>query len=176
MYKAVLIAVAAAALIAPATAQQNDQIAPTQSGQITPSQNEESAPQNGQEPPAPPAQPRDFQAPPNHAIAPDLLSEPQIRAIQQALDSHGTPVQVDGQWGSAMDEAIMNFQKNEYLISQNGVLDPLTLMALGLNPLAFGLSDTTSETTGQASPATPPRDQVDSPDEHPPANGDQDDR
>ena len=168
MYKAVLVAVAAAALIAPAAAQQNQPAAPTQSEQIPPSQNEEIVPRNGQELPAQPA-------PPSHAIAPDLLSEPQIRAIQQALDAHGTPVQVDGQWGSAMDAAIMNFQKNENLISQNGVLDPLTLMALGLNPLAFGLSDT-GETTGQASPAAPPRDEVDTPDDHPPGNGDQDDR
>lgn len=203
MYKAVLVAVAAAALAAPAVAQQNQPVVPPLSEQIAPAPNQEMAPprdtlpenaqgsvqdsvqggteggiqgvpdNNGQEQPA---APRDLQAPSSHAITPDLLSERQVRDIQQALDAHGTPVPVDGRWGAAMPAAILNFQKNENLITQNGELDPLTLMALGLNPLTFGLSET-GETTGQASPGSaPPHDAIDFPDERPPGSGDQDDR
>lgn len=167
MYKAVLIAVAAAALAAPAAAQQTEPFEP-----IVPSQSE---------PAGPPAN----DVPSKHAIAPELLSERQVREIQKALDAHGTPMQVDGQWGPVMDAAVRIFQKNENLISQNGELDPLTLMALGLNPLTFGLSEM-DETTGQASPGTaaspaephdPARDLgTNNPPEDRPAGSDQDDR
>ena len=58
-------------------------------------------------------------------------------------------MRVDGEWGPEIEAAVRNFQKAENLISQNGELDPLTLMALGLDPLSFGLSGA-SETTGQA--------------------------
>jgi peptidoglycan hydrolase-like protein with peptidoglycan-binding domain len=132
MYKAVLVAVAAAALVAPAVAQQR---------------NMDGQPQNGREPLG---QPEASQPLASHAIAPELLSTHQIRDIQQALQARGAPsMRSDGQWGPDIEVAIRNFQKSENMISQNGELDPLTLMALGLNPLSFGLSSP-SETTGQA--------------------------
>lgn len=142
MYKAVLVAIAAAALVAPAVAEQSEQFepaAPSQNAQQTvPSPNE-------QEP---------HTALPSHVIAPELLTEHQIRDIQEALEARGAPMQVDGQWGPNMDAAVRNFQQNENLITQSGELDPLTLMALGLNPLTFGMSGT-DETTGQAPPSAP---------------------
>lgn len=144
MHKSVLVAVAAAALLAPAVAQQMDK-----NGQ--PQTNGPSA--NGQEPPA--AQPGSSQVFAGRAVAPELLSAGQVRDIQQALDARGAPsIRVDGQWGPDVEEAIRNFQKSENMISQNGELDPLTLMALGLDPLSFGLSSP-SETTGQAARENP---------------------
>jgi peptidoglycan hydrolase-like protein with peptidoglycan-binding domain len=85
-----------------------------------------------------------------HAIPPRLLSSGQIRDIQRALEAHGaTSIRVDGEWSPGVESALKDFQKSENMISQNGELDSLTLMALGLDPLGFGLSGTT-ETTGQA--------------------------
>jgi hypothetical protein len=167
MYKAVLVAVAAAALVAPAVAQQMDMNG-QQSGMNGPSQ-------NGQEPLA---QPEASQPLASHAIAPELLSTHQIRDIQQALEARGAPaMRVDGQWGPDIEAAIRNFQKSENMISQNGELDPLTLMALGLNPLSFGLSGT-GETTGQAVRDNgPPQEPVQElPERAPIPGGDQDDR
>jgi Putative peptidoglycan binding domain len=150
MHKAVLAAVAAAALSAPAVAQQ-----------LNPQMNNGQA-QFGQEPQA---QPRPVPGPSHpmagRAIAPELLNEHQIRYIQQALEARGMrAMRVDGRWGADMDAAIRNFQKTENLISQNGELDPLTLVALGLNPLSFGLSGA-GETTGQATrDGAAPREQM----------------
>jgi peptidoglycan hydrolase-like protein with peptidoglycan-binding domain len=144
MHKAVLAAVAAAALFAPAVAQQMDQH-PMDSGQ---SQNGQS--QSGQEPQAQQLIPGLPQALAGRAIAPELLSARQIRDIQQALEARGArSIRVDGQWGADIEAAIRNFQQTENMIAQNGELDPLTLMALGLNPMSFGLSGM-GETTGQA--------------------------
>jgi hypothetical protein len=136
MHKAMLAAVAAAALFAPAVAQQIDK-----NGQ----------PETGQEPPVQPWPLEGLsQALIGRPVSPELLNSNQIRDIQQALESRRAhAIRVDGQWGPDMEAAIRDFQKSENLISQNGELDPLTLMALGLNPLSFGLSGT-SETTGQA--------------------------
>jgi peptidoglycan hydrolase-like protein with peptidoglycan-binding domain len=136
MHKAILAAVAAAALFAPAMAQQINM-----NGQ----------PETGLEPQAQPQPVQgSSQALAGHPVSPQLLSSHQIRDIQQALEARGAhAIRVDGQWGADMEAAVRNFQKSENLISQNGELDPLTLMALGLNPLSFGLSGT-SETTGQA--------------------------
>ena len=158
MYKAVLVAVAAAALVAPAVAQQ-----PNMDGQ------------NGQESLG---QPEASQPLASHAIAPELLSAHQIRDIQQALEARGArSMRSDGQWGPDIEAAIRNFQKSENMISQNGELDPLTLMALGLNPLSFGLSGT-GETTGQAvrDSAPSPEPMQDMPERPLLPGGDQDDR
>ena len=144
MYKAVLVAVAAAALVAPAVAEQAEQFAPT-----VPAASEQVQIQ-GQEQ----EQEQQPAAPPSRVIAPEFLTERQIRDIQQALEAHGSPMQADGRWGPNMDAAVRSFQKNENLITQSGELDPLTLMALGLNPLTFGMSGT-DETTGQAPPSAP---------------------
>jgi peptidoglycan hydrolase-like protein with peptidoglycan-binding domain len=137
MHRAVLAAVVAAGLFAPAAAQQiNTNGQPVQTGQ---------EPQTQSRPiPGPP------QTAQGRAILPELLSVREIRDIQHALAARGThSIRVDGQWGPDVEAAIRNFQKSENMISQNGELDALTLIALGLNPLAFGLSGT-SETTGQA--------------------------
>jgi peptidoglycan hydrolase-like protein with peptidoglycan-binding domain len=166
MYKAVLVAAAAAALVAPAVAQQMNMNGQSQTNGPS---------QNGQEPLA---QPEASQPLASHAIAPELLSPHQIRDIQQALEARGAPsMRVDGQWGPDIEAAIRNFQKSENMISQSGELDPLTLMALGLNPLSFGLSGT-SETTGQAvRDNAPSQEPVQDVPEHPPIPGsDPDDR
>jgi hypothetical protein len=130
MHKTILAAVAAAALFAPAVAQQ-----------INPHG------QTGQDPQAQRSAPPLAQA---ARIAPELLNAHQVRDIQKALETRGAQsMRQDGQWGPDIEMAIMNFQKAENLITQTGELDPLTLMALGLNPMSFGLSGN-SETTGQA--------------------------
>jgi peptidoglycan hydrolase-like protein with peptidoglycan-binding domain len=140
MHKTVLAAVAAAALFAPAVAQQMNQ-----------HQMNDGPFQSGQEPQAHSRpMPGSSQAMAGRAIAPELLNAHQIRDIQQALEARGLrSIRVDGRWGADIEAAIKNFQKTENLISQNGELDPLTLVALGLNPLSFGLSGV-GETTGQA--------------------------
>jgi peptidoglycan hydrolase-like protein with peptidoglycan-binding domain len=136
MYKAVLSAVAVAALSAPALAQQIPVQGPPQSGQ---EMQQELLPLPGAS-----------QAMAGHAISPQLLTSGQIREIQRALEARGAnSIRVDGEWGPDVEAALKDFQKSENMISQNGELDSLTLMALGLDPLGFGLSGTT-ETTGQA--------------------------
>ena len=135
MHKAILAAWAAAALFAPAAAQQINTNGQFQAGQ------------------GPQAQPQPIQGA-SQALAvrpvlPEHLSSHQIRDIQQALEARGAhAIRVDGQWGPDIEAAVRNFQQTENLITQNGQLDPLTLIALGLNPLSFGLS--ANETTGQA--------------------------
>jgi peptidoglycan hydrolase-like protein with peptidoglycan-binding domain len=135
MYKAILTAAAVVALSAPAVAEQINQNGQSQTGQAAPPQSR----------PAP-ASP---QIRAGQAISPQLLNSHQVREIQQALDARRAgAVRVDGEWGPDVEAALRNFQKSENLISQNGELDALTLAALGLNPLSYGLS--ASETTGQA--------------------------
>ena len=137
MYKAILTAMVAAALFAPAVvAQQSNVNGPSRSGQETLQQ---PRPMSGAS-----------QGMAGHAISPRLLSPGQVRDIQQALEARGAnSIRVNGEWGSDVEAALRDFQKSENMISQNGELDSLTLMALGLDPLGFGLSGT-SETTGQA--------------------------
>lgn len=136
MHKAVLSAVAAAALFAPALAQQIPIKGPSRFGQ---EMQQELLPVPGAS-----------QATAGHAISPQLLSSAQVRDIQRALEARGAnAIRVDGEWGPDVEAALRDFQKSENMISQNGELDSLTLMALGLDPLGFGLSGTT-ETTGQA--------------------------
>jgi hypothetical protein len=141
MHKSILAAVAAAALFAPAVAQQINMNGQSQTGQEQPMQLQPMQPQPIQ---------GSSQALAGPSISPQLLGTSQIRDIQQALEARGAhAMRVDGQWGPDVEAAIRNFQKSENLISQNGELDPLTLMALGLNPMSFGLSGS-PETTGQA--------------------------
>jgi Putative peptidoglycan binding domain len=86
-------------------------------------------------------------------ITPQHLSAHQVREIQQALQTRGLGSnRVDGQWGPDIEAALRDFQKSENMISQNGEIDPLTLLALGLDPLGYSLSGT-SETTGQGDTA-----------------------
>ncbi len=139
MHKTILAAVAAAALFAPAVAQQMNPTGPH--GQPPAGQD----PQMQQQPAAGAAH-----GLAGRPLAPELLNARQIQDIQKALEARGAhSIRQDGQWGPDMETAVRNFQKAENLISQNGELDPLTLMALGLNPLSFGLSGA-GETTGQA--------------------------
>ena len=83
-------------------------------------------------------------------ISPQQLSSSQVRAIQQALEEWGEEhVRVDGEWGADTEAALKNFQKSENMITQTGEVDLPTIVALGLDPLSFGLAGA-SETTGQA--------------------------
>ena len=84
-----------------------------------------------------------------YQISPQQLSSSQVREIQQALEDRGdSSVSVNGEWGPDTEAALKSFQKSENMISQTGQLDFPTLLALGLDPLSFGLG--ASETTGQA--------------------------
>ena len=165
MNKSLLAAVAAAALFAPAVAQQINMNGQSQTGK---EQQTQPQPIQGSS-----------QASAVPSISPQLLGTRQIRDIQQALEARGAhAMRVDGQWGPDVETAIRNFQKSENLISQNGELDPLTLMALGLNPMSFGLSGS-AETTGQAirdnaAPREPAQDLPDQPVRELPLSGEQD--
>jgi peptidoglycan hydrolase-like protein with peptidoglycan-binding domain len=130
MHKAVLTAAALAALSVSAVAQQGGM-----SGQQINPQSQ--------------VLPDPSQALAGYQISPQQLSSSQVREIQQALEDRGDgSVSVNGEWGPDTEAALKNFQKSENMISQSGQLDFPTLLALGLDPLSFGLG--TSETTGQA--------------------------
>jgi peptidoglycan hydrolase-like protein with peptidoglycan-binding domain len=133
MHKTVLTAVAMAALSMSAVAQQSGQSQTAQQIQ----------PQSG-------TFPGSSQALAGHQISPQQLSTSQVREIQQALENRGErSVHVNGEWGPETEAALKNFQKSENMAAQTGELDPLTLTALGLDPLSFGLASSI-ETTGQA--------------------------
>jgi peptidoglycan hydrolase-like protein with peptidoglycan-binding domain len=153
MHKAVVAAVAVAALFAPAVAQQIDLNGSRETGQEPQAQ-------------SPPVQgPSRAQA--GRSVSPERLSTHQIRDIQQALEARGAhAIRVDGQWGPDIEVAVRDFQKSANLISQNGELDPLTLMALGLDPLGFGMSGV-GETTGKAARDDTPRQLMQDPQEEP---------
>jgi len=94
--------------------------------------------------------PDSSQALAGYQISPQQLSSSQVREIQQALEDRAdSSVRVDGEWGPDTEAAIKNFQKSENMISQTGELNFPTILALGLDPLSFGLAGA-SETTGQA--------------------------
>jgi peptidoglycan hydrolase-like protein with peptidoglycan-binding domain len=136
MHRPILAALAAAALFAPALAQQINMNGQSRPGQ---EKKQQSLPISGASRTAA-----------SLAISPQLLSSRQVRDIQQALVTRGAnSIRVDGEWGPGVEAALRDFQKSENLISQNGEPDSLTLMALGLDPLGFGLSGA-SWTTGQA--------------------------
>jgi peptidoglycan hydrolase-like protein with peptidoglycan-binding domain len=140
MHKAVLTAAVLAALSVSAVAQQG-----AMSGQ-------QMHPQSQALPDSP-------QALTGYQISPQRLSASQVREIQQALEDRGdSSVRVNGEWGADTEAALKNFQKSENMISQTGQLDFPTLLALGLDPLSFGLADA-SETTGQAPSADAPQQQ-----------------
>jgi peptidoglycan hydrolase-like protein with peptidoglycan-binding domain len=158
MYKAIITAAAVVALSAPAVAEQINQNGQSQTGQAA------------QPAPASP------QIRSGQPISPRLLNSHQVREIQQALEARQAgAVRVDGEWGPDVEAALRNFQKSENLISQNGELDALTLAALGLNPLSYGLS--ANETTGQAArDGTAQRDQAPQDAREQPADGGEQDR
>jgi peptidoglycan hydrolase-like protein with peptidoglycan-binding domain len=164
MHKAILTAAAVVALSAPAVAQhpgpQPDTNRPSETGQA--------------------AQPRPVPASPQNRagqpISPQLLNSHQVREIQQALEARRAgAVRMNGEWGPDVEAALRNFQKSENLVSQNGELDALTLMALGLNPLSYGLSGT-AETTGQALRDGAPQQERAQDAQEPPANAGQQNR
>src|SRR5215813_9594664 len=158
MHKAVLIAVAMAALSVSTVAQQGDI-----SGQSPPGHRAQ--PQSPAFPGSPPA---------GYQISPQQLSSSQVRAIQQALEEWGEEdVRVDGQWGADTEAALKNFQESENMIRQTGEVDLPTIVALGLDPLSFGLAGG-SETTGQAPDraTSPPQPLPGSPTQTAPANVD----
>jgi putative peptidoglycan binding protein len=136
MYKVVLAALAATVLFAPAVAQQSDVNGPSGSGQETLQQTRPIAGAS--------------QGLAGETISPRLLTSGQVRNIQQALEARGAnSIRVNGEWGPDVEAALRAFQKSENMISQNGELDFPTLMALGLDPLGFGLPGM-SETAGEA--------------------------
>jgi peptidoglycan hydrolase-like protein with peptidoglycan-binding domain len=136
MHKAMLTAAALAALSVAAMAQQGSLSGQSQTGQQMP-------PQSG-------ALSDSSQALAGYRISPQQLSSSQVRAIQQALEDRGDrSVRVNGEWGPDTEAALKNFQKSENMISQTGELDFPTILALGLDPLSFGLAGA-DETTGQA--------------------------
>jgi peptidoglycan hydrolase-like protein with peptidoglycan-binding domain len=134
MHKAILTAAALAALSVSAVAQQSGM-----SGQTGPQMHPQSE-----------TLPGSSQALAGYQISPQRLSSSQVREIQQALEDRGdSSVRVNGEWGTDTEAALKNFQKSENMISQTGQLDFPTLLALGLDPLSFGLAGA-NETTGQA--------------------------
>ena len=66
-------------------------------------------------------------------IRPSSLSKAQVKDIQMNLNKAGFDAKnVDGEWGPATREAIMNFQKEKNLPGK-GELNQQTLAALGVN-------------------------------------------
>jgi peptidoglycan hydrolase-like protein with peptidoglycan-binding domain len=154
MHKAVLTAATLAALSVSAMAQQGGP-----SGQT----GQQMHPQSH-------ALPDSLQALTGYQISPQQLSSSQVHEIQQALEDRGdSSVRVNGEWGPDTEAALKNFQKSENMISQTGQLDFATLLALGLDPLSFGLAGA-SETTGQAPRGDAPQQQrmPDTPEQTPP--------
>jgi hypothetical protein len=145
MHKAIFAAVAAAALSAPALAEQANMNGPALMG------DESQAPAILDSP----------QTRTVHSIPPETLSTQQVREIQRALGTRGVgPLGADGEWGPDIEAALRTFQRAENMISQSGDLDSVTLMALGLNPLTFGFPGA-GETTGQAvREGTPPQETI----------------
>jgi len=136
MHKAVLTAAVLAALSVSAVAQQGGMSGQSQTGQ-------QMQPQSG-------VLTDSSQALAGYRISPQQLSSSQVRAIQQALEERGdSSVRINGEWGPDTEAAVKNFQKSENMISQTGELDFPTILALGLDPLSFGLAGA-GETTGQA--------------------------
>jgi osmotically inducible lipoprotein OsmB len=71
-----------------------------------------------------------------------------VRSAQQALNSRGYPVAVDGKWGASTDNAVRQFQQAQGL-PQTGGLDDRTLSALGVSERASANVDrSTTGTTG----------------------------
>jgi len=136
MHKAVLTAAALAALSVSAVAQQGSVTGQSETGQQVQPQSR--------------TLPDPSQALARYQISPQQLTSSQVREIQQALGDRGdSSVRADGEWGPDTEVALKNFQKSENMISQTGELDFPTILALGLDPLSFGLAGA-SETTGQA--------------------------
>ena len=139
MHKAILAALAVAALSGPAAAQQDDVNGQSPTGQQMQPQPRTSADSEDS-----------AQVLTGYQISPQQLSSSQVRQIQQALEARGhSAVRVSGEWGADTEAALKDFQKSQNMISQSGELDLPTIMALGLDPSSFGLAGT-GETTGQA--------------------------
>jgi peptidoglycan hydrolase-like protein with peptidoglycan-binding domain len=86
-------------------------------------------------------------------MSPEKLKSAQVRELQQSLNDKGFSVgAVDGEWGPHTADALKKFQESNKMPS-SGQLNANTITALGLKSSDFGLSGTSSETTGQA-PAT----------------------
>jgi len=138
MHKAILAALAVAALSGPAAAQQS-----SVNGQ---SPGQQMQPQS----PTSPDSSDSSQVLADYQISPQQLNASQVRQIQQALEARGhSAVRVNGKWGPDTQAALMDFQKSQNMNSQTGELDLPTIMALGLDPSSFGLAGA-RETTGQA--------------------------
>ena len=162
MHKAILAALAVAALSGPVAAQQSGLNGKSPTGQQM-------------QPPSPtsPDSSESSQALAGYQISPQQLSSNQVRQIQQALEARGhSAVRVNGEWGPDTAAALEDFQKSQNMISQTGALDLPTIMALGLDPSSFGLAGA-SETAGQASRGDgAPQQQMQGMPQHPmPQNG-----
>jgi peptidoglycan hydrolase-like protein with peptidoglycan-binding domain len=123
--KLLLAAAASVALAFPALAQTTTQPTPPPATlQIQP--NDQAAHPAMQTPPGANMQ----------AIAPNMLSQHQVRQIQQALDKNGFSAgRADGIWGPETRSALIQKPKN--MGAANGELNDETLAALDLNPGQF---------------------------------------
>jgi peptidoglycan hydrolase-like protein with peptidoglycan-binding domain len=139
MHKAILAALAVAALSGPAAAQQSSVDGQSPTGQQMQPQSRTSSDSSDSS-----------QVLAGYQISPQQLSSSQVRQIQQALEARGhSAVRANGEWGPDTQAALMDFQKSQNMNSQTGELDLPTIMALGLDPSSFGLAGA-RETTGQA--------------------------
>jgi peptidoglycan hydrolase-like protein with peptidoglycan-binding domain len=137
MHRAILAALAVAALSGSAAAQQSSVNGQSPGQQMQP-QSPTSADSSDSS-----------QVLAGYQISPQQLSSSQVRQIQQALEARGhSAVRVNGEWGPDTQAALMDFQKSQNMNSQTGELDLPTSMALGLDPSSFGLAGA-RETTGQ---------------------------
>ncbi|HLK82198.1 MAG TPA: peptidoglycan-binding domain-containing protein [Xanthobacteraceae bacterium] len=139
MHKAMLAALAVAALSGPAVAQQGGLNGQSATGQHMQPQSRTS-----------PDSSDSSQVLAGYQISPQQLSSSQVHQIQQALEARGhSAVRVNGEWGPDTEAALKDFQKSQNITWQTGQLDLPTIMALGLDPSSFGLAGA-NETTGQA--------------------------
>jgi peptidoglycan hydrolase-like protein with peptidoglycan-binding domain len=166
MHKAILAALAVAALSGPAALAQESGLGG------------ESATGQQMQPRTSPDSSDSSQVLAGYQISPQQLSPSQVRQIQQALEARGhRAVSANGEWGPDTEAALKAFQKSQNMTSQAGELDLSTIMALGLDPSNFGLAGT-GETTGQAPRGgTSQQQQMPSMPQHPmPQNGDRQSR
>jgi peptidoglycan hydrolase-like protein with peptidoglycan-binding domain len=138
--KSVIIALLATTALAAPTFAQNT----TKPAQQPQQQSQQVQPQNTQQPAAQPqkqsqAQPQQApqqnqkQASNQKPIAPNSLSQSQIRQVQAALNKDGFKAgRADGIWGSQTRTALENFQKSKGM-TNNGQLTQNTMAALGVN-------------------------------------------
>jgi peptidoglycan hydrolase-like protein with peptidoglycan-binding domain len=80
-------------------------------------------------------------------ISADQLTEAQIQDLQQALNQKGHDLEVDGKWGPRTQAALRDFNKAQNIQGSNDKqISGQTMSALGIDQSRFGGA---GETTGQ---------------------------